>query len=210
MEALSAALEALEQKRAESVLVGGVDTYLDLYLLATLDQEDRVLAEGVMDGFCPGEGAAFLLLAAEPAKVGVGAPVAYVHPPGLAQESGHRYSVEPYKGDGLAQAVAAALEAAKTEPVQTVFSSMNGENFCAKEWGVAFMRNKAGFAEPHRFEHPADGFGDSGAATAPILLGLAALGVNRGYLPAPCLVYASSDASPRGAACVTMMAPGGR
>lgn len=210
MEALAAALDAIEQKRIESALVGGVDTYLDLYLLATLDQEDRVLAEGIMDGFCPGEGAAFLLLAADPSKVGSGVPLAYVHPPGLGKEVGHRYSDEPYKGDGLAQAVTAALEAAKTEPVQTVFSSMNGENFFAKEWGVAFMRNRAGIAEAHRFEHPADCFGDPGAATATVLLGLAAMGIRKASLPAPCLVCASSDSSPRGAACVTMTAPGDR
>jgi 3-oxoacyl-[acyl-carrier-protein] synthase-1 len=210
MEALAAGLDALAQNRAEVVLVGGIDSYLDLHLLGTLDQEDRVLAEGVVDGFCPGEGAAFLVLAAEPAKAGGGSALAYVHPPGLAQENGHRYSDQPYKGEGLALAVAAALDAAKTDPIRSVLSCMNGENYFAKEWGVALMGNRAGIAEPHRFDHPADCFGDPGAGTAPILLALASLGVNRGYLPAPCLVYSCSDMSARGAACITTAAPGGR
>ena len=43
-------------------LVGGVDSWQDLYLLAQLDADDRMLDAGIFDGFVPGEGAGFLLL----------------------------------------------------------------------------------------------------------------------------------------------------
>ena len=48
--------------RRRRSIVGGVDTYLDLRLLATLDAEQRILGPRVMDGFIPGEGAAFYRL----------------------------------------------------------------------------------------------------------------------------------------------------
>lgn len=199
MHALRAGLEALEQG-APAVLVGGVDSYLDLYLLGTLDLEGRVLAEGVMEGFCPGEGAAFLLLRPSSAAPGT----CLVHPPGLASESGHRYSSEPYKGEALSEAIRAALAPMNGAKVRSVFASLNGESFGAKEWGVAVLRNKAGLEEPFRFEHPAECFGDTGAAIGPLLLGIAAVGLQKGWLAGPCLAWCSSERDPRAAACVSI------
>lgn len=201
-QALAAGLSALE-RGAPFAVIGGVDTYLDLYLLGTLDLEGRVLAEGVMDGFCPGEGAGFLLLASEAAAGGQRPGLAtFVHLPFLAVELGHRYSEEPYKGEGLANAVTGALPPLEGRPVRTVYGSLNGENFGAKEWGVSVLRNKAALAEGFHFEHPADCFGDTGAACGPLLLGLAAFGMSRGYRPGACLVWCSSERELRGATCL--------
>jgi len=182
---------------------------LDLHLLSALDAEGRILADGVMDGFCPGEGAAFLLLSAdrEP-EPGHPKRMAFVSAPGLALEAGHRYSDEPYRGDGLAQAIALALAALAGRPASTVLGSLNGENFGAKEWGVAYLRNQASLAEPLRFEHPADCLGDVGAACAPLLIGLAAMGIAAAYREDPCLIWCSSDTALRGAASVTLDRPG--
>src|ERR1051325_1473723 len=63
--ALKEGIERIASGQDRQVVVGGVDTYLDLYLLGTLDMEGRILAEGVMDGFVPREGAGFLLLASD-------------------------------------------------------------------------------------------------------------------------------------------------
>jgi len=62
--ALEAALNAIEQNPAAPVVVGGVDTYLDLRVIGVLDREKRILGNEVSDGFIPGEGAAFLVLRA--------------------------------------------------------------------------------------------------------------------------------------------------
>ncbi|MDF1553074.1 MAG: beta-ketoacyl synthase N-terminal-like domain-containing protein [Deferrisomatales bacterium] len=204
MQALAAALETLEQGTSDYVFVGGVDTYLDLYLLGTLDMEGRVLAEGVMDGFCPGEGAAFLLLASQDGLERGGLdPIAFVAPPGIGQEPGHRYSEEPYQGDGLAQVVALALGQANVGSISSVLCSQNGENFGTKEWGVTYLRNSTAFIDDFRFEHPAEYFGDVGGCFGPALVGLAAVGVKEGYLPGPCLVCCSSEEELRGACVVT-------
>ena len=208
--ALAEAVRLLQGGSRSFALVGGVDTHLDLRLLSELDAEDRVLAEGVMDGFAPGEGAAFLLLASESALSRTGmTPLARVHPPGAGKEAGHLGSPAPYTGDGLAEAVTAALVPAAGTPVRSVMASLNGESMGAKEWGVAYMRNTAAFAPDVRLEHPAECYGDVGAATAPILLGIAALGLSKGWLPGPCLVWSSSDGEDRAAACVTLWNEGG-
>ena len=59
-------------------------------------------------------------------------------------------------------------------PVATTFAGFNGENFDAKLWGVARLRHNDFFAPDMVIEHPADKFGDAGAATGAILVALAA------------------------------------
>lgn len=192
--ALESAMLLLEQGRCNKVIIGGIDSYIDLHLLGALDKEDRVLAEGVMDGFAPGEAAAFLLLqAAGPA------PGVKIFPPGIGEEVGHRFSDQPYLGDGLSAAVGEALNTTAVQPAKTVFSSFNGENFSAKEWSVAAIRNQASLDPGHQLIHPADCYGDIGAATIPVLLSLACLGMEKGYYPGPSLVWASSEYQQRAA-----------
>lgn len=205
MQALKVAQQALVSGEHDYVLVGGVDSYLDLQLLAALDTEDRILANGIMDGFAPGEGAAFLLLCSDRIRESMQIkPRVKIHCPGFAMENGHRYSDEPYTGDGLAQAVTAALVELNNEPVASILSSMNGENFGAKEWGVAYMRNSVAFGQESRMEHPAECFGDTGSAAMPILAGLVAVGLEKGYRHGPALVCCSSEGPLRGAVCISV------
>ncbi|NLD94305.1 MAG: hypothetical protein GX639_16735 [Fibrobacter sp.] len=203
IEAVAAAFNTLSNNTEEFILVGGCDTYLDLYLLGTLDRDNRILANGIMDGFAPGEGAAFLLLTSEKAlqkhKL---TSLTQLYQPSCTDEPGHRYGDEPYKGDGLAEAVSGALAVLEQEKVQTVFASFNGENFFAKEWGVAFMRNHDSFEEKLRMEHPADCYGDPGAAAGPLLMGLAAIGIQKQYVKGPCMIFCSSEKAKRGAVCI--------
>ncbi|WP_141620441.1 beta-ketoacyl synthase N-terminal-like domain-containing protein [Myxococcus sp. AB036A] len=202
LELLKPALALLQSRTARAVLVGGVDSHVDAGVLGILDQEGRVHAEEVLDGFVPGEGAGFLLLSAQKILPNSRA-IAHVSAPGLGEEQGHRYSEQPYLGDGLADAVRAAVEGASGLPIRTVFASLNGESFGAKEWGVAFIRNREALHPELRMEHPADCFGDLGAATGPVLVGLAALGLKRGHLPGPCLAWCSSETAPRAATLVS-------
>lgn len=192
--ALEAAMLLLESGKHKQVMVGGVDSFLDLYLLASLDSDDRVLAQGVMDGFAPGEAAAFLLL--KQADNGSGIKL---YPPGLSDEPGHRYSQQPYKGEGLANAVEEALLNVNSTTIKTVFASFNGENFNAKEWGVAAIRNQQNLDSDFNMIHPADCYGDIGAATGPVLMALASIGMEKGYYHKPALLWASSEIQQRAA-----------
>ncbi|HEX2956694.1 MAG TPA: hypothetical protein VHO70_07675 [Chitinispirillaceae bacterium] len=203
IEAATAAFDLLINNTEQFILIGGCDTYLDLYFLETLDRDNRILANGVMDGFAPGEGACFLLLASNKAiQKHRHLSLAQLYQPSCTDEPGHRYSDEPYKGDGLSEAISEVLVPLEQEKVQTVFASFNGENFFAKEWGVAFLRNHDNFGEKFRMEHPADCYGDPGAAAGPLLAGLAAIGMHKKYVKGPCLVFCSSEKEKRGALCI--------
>ena len=198
--ALGQAAETIRAGRAELMIAGGIDTYRDLYVLGTLDLEQRVKSSVNLDGFIPGEGAAFLLLSRAGAAI---APLAMVSQVAQAFENGHLYSPEPYRGDGLASAVQQLVNSGSVEgPIQEVYSSMNGEHHWAKEWGTAFIRNSGAFLPGHGTHHPADCFGDTGAACGPLMAGLAALGIKQGYRRSPALVYGSSDRGQRAAVLV--------
>ena len=195
--ALEAAMLMIEQGISQYVIVGAVDSYLDLYLLDCLDSEGRILAEGVMDSFAPAEGAAFVLIQAATDNSQI-----RVYPPGIAKEPGHRYSDEPYKGEGLAEAVTDALSHVSTTPIQTVMAGFNGENFNAKEWGVSVIRNSQKIDSEHSMIHPVDCFGDTGAALGLILIQLAIIGLSKGYYSGPIMAWSSSERAQRAAVCI--------
>jgi 3-oxoacyl-[acyl-carrier-protein] synthase I len=197
--AVGQAADTIRQGKAKFMLAGGVDTYRDLYVLGTLDMEKRVKSAVHLDGFIPGEGAAFVLLASSDAAHEAGLPpLASISPVFQSVEPGHLYSKEPYRGDGLAMAVEKLAESGTARaPIAEVYSSMNGESHWGKEWGVSFIRNKAAFLADHASYHPADCLGDTGAASGPIMLGLAVHGLQNHYNRGPCLVYGSSDRGQR-------------
>jgi 3-oxoacyl-[acyl-carrier-protein] synthase I len=205
LHAIDRAAAIIRTGRASFAVAGGVDTYRDLYVLSVLDRDQRVKSEEHLDGFIPGEGAAFLLLAsaAAAAKAKL-TPLGTLGPLAAGTEPGHLYSETPYRGDGLANVVRELLESgAISPPIREVYSSMNGESHWAKEWGVSFIRNRSAFADDHGFHHPADCFGDTGAACGPLLVGLAALGLSAGYRAHPAMVYCSSDRGDRAALAVS-------
>ncbi len=201
--ALQCAMAYVQAGYSQYAIVGGVDSYLDHYLLATLDSDDRILAQDVMNGFAPGEGAGFFLISGEPESFEKTDQIIKIYPPGLAREPGHRYSEAPYKGDGLADAFTLALDAADLPSIKTIMASLNGENFGSKELGVAVTRNSDRFDPNYAITHPADCFGDIGAAFFPISVALTAAGMLKNYLPEPVLNYASSENEHRAAVCLS-------
>lgn len=199
--ALELALEALQQEPSRPVVVGGIDTYLDLRLLAALDAEGRLLGPTVSDGFIPGEGASFLVLE-RPSAGGAGV---FIEAAASAQDPGHRSGPAPARGEGLA----AAIERLRGRlpgpqpPVGSVFAGLNGESFDAKQWGVARVRHADFFAPDPPMIHPADCYGDAGAATGALLLSLGARALAQGDRPGPALIWAASDGETRGCALLS-------
>ena len=127
---------------------------------------------------------------------------------GTAEDPGHRYSEAPALGVGLANALEDARSGlAGVEPVKTCFAGLNGESFGAKEWGVAHIRHHSFFDRKLAFEHPADCFGDVGAAMGPLLIALADETLRAGHRQGPALVWASSDHAPCACAYVAARVP---
>lgn len=199
--ALNEGMDAIFSGRHPYAIVGGIDTYVDLYLLGTLDMQERILGSHVMDGFIPGEGAAFLVITTmDRARSDRLSPLALLTTVAEDHEEGHLYSDKPYRGDGLANALAQLFQPSGiNEPIKEVFTSMNGENHWAKEWGVAYIRNQSSFDPKHRFHHPADSIGDTGAASGVISINLATIGMKNNYLSNPILITCSSDYGERAA-----------
>ena len=200
--ALSEALELLLTSPLESIVVGGIDSFMDVMLLSALDAEQRLLSIDRAGGFAPGEGAAFIVL-----KKTVKARV-IISKPGIAQEPGHLYSEEVCLGDGLSSAVETAVsntnELLANTPIQTVLCSMNGEAHNGKEWGTSMVRNSEALSDDLTIEHPAECYGDLGAATASTLMGLAVLGLEREYYQGPLMVWSASDREQRGAVVISL------
>ncbi|MBL9100795.1 MAG: hypothetical protein JNL82_07550 [Myxococcales bacterium] len=198
---LTTALRLLHADGLPYVMLGGLDSHFDLPLVGALDHAGRVQAAGVVDGFVPGEGAAFLLLSARrrlPASTGF----AWLGPPGLAEEEGHRHNDLPNRGDGLADAVRAAVLGCPAGAIRRAYGSLNGERYGVKEWGVAALRSAAAFHPELRLHHPADCLGDPGAAAGPLLIGLAALDLSKDPTVDASLVWCSSEGPLRGATVV--------
>lgn len=197
--------ELFASGKAQLAVVGGVDSYLDLERLSGLEQEQRLPGPQPRDSFTPGEGAAFVLIAPRSICRNLGlTPLAWIDALGLGTEPGHRYSSEPFRGDGLALALTRAFADRGDEagPVRSVMAGFTGESCHPREWGVAQLRHAEHFAEPLSIEHPAEYTGDMGAALAPMMLAVATLGLTRDRLAGPSLVWASSEWAERGALVV--------
>lgn len=203
IDAIDMAFRYFSATNSGYVVVGGVDSYVDAATLGNWDAEDRILAEGMADAFAPGEGASFLLLRNPEMHSDETQNGAVLFEPGIASEKGHRYSEQSYLGQGLADAFKIAIANGCEEKISTIFSTMNGENFFAKEFGVATIRNSSALHEKCKHEHPIDCFGDMGAATAAVLIALAQHRLLKSKTPTQNLVYCSSDMAGRGALCVS-------
>lgn len=191
--AIDFAFQYLTLTEEEFVVVGGIDSYYDPYLMGFLDQYNRIKKANSMDAFVPSEGASFLVLTKE--KCG---SQYRIMKPGVAEEAGHRFSSEPYLGSGLATAFKEALSVPCNTQVSTIYSSMNGENFGSKEFSVATIRNNSRLSQEYQHHHPADCYGDIGAACIPAMITLA-LKNNENS----CLIYGASDGAARGAVKLT-------
>lgn len=199
-EAITMVFDYLYDAPHDYYIVGGSDSYFDDELINQLANDGRLLHTKNPDGFVPGEAAGYLVLTSNPelALVKNGYMIA-LNPPGIADEVGHLNSDSPYKGEGLDDAFKKALITHQQKNISTIYSSMNGEHFWAKELGVAQLRNKPAFSEQVEIIHPAENFGDIGAATAPVLLALAADNLWQDKQAISSLVYGSADNAKRGA-----------
>lgn len=203
LEAVAFAFDYLMESFPDGIVIGASDSPNNYTRLRIPEQQNRLLTLGPNNGYAPGEGAAFVVLTADPTKALVddGAIIA-VHPPGLAQEAGHWFSDEPYRGEGLDAAFKAALAGYAGPAIHSIYSSMNGERYWAKEYGVATIRNQAQLGEDVQLVHPAEHYGDLGSASAPTLLALAACDLLKRNRAQSHLVCSSSDTALRGALIV--------
>ncbi len=204
------ACSLIDSGKAELVIAGGIDSYNDIDLLGFLHNESRIKTATSIDSFIPGEGASLLVLMTENLARRKGIkPCLSLTAGSTGSEEGHSYSRLPCRGDGLSRVFSKMfnLKTALPGKIRHVFSSMNGESFWAKEWGIACVRNGSVFDVDIEMHHPAEYYGDPGAASGPLMIGCVLKGFEYGYLPGPVLVYASSDHESRAAVLAQEISP---
>ena len=181
----------------DACLVGGVESCVDLAFLDGLAVQGRLKAEDCPFGLTPGEAAAFLLLVpARPVPVGR-TGCAYLASPSWAAEPHPWYSHRPSLAEGLTTAIAGVFASppARDMRADVTYADLNGEPWRADEWSAAYIRTADNHGEPMHMRHPADCWGDVGAASAPLLACMAALEVVHPRMRSrAALVWTASDA----------------
>lgn len=195
------ACNRLREGRAKFCLVGGADSYLEPETLEWLDENEQLHSEGNMHGFCPGEAAGFCLLATlETARALGCTPLLQIAGASVASEENRIKTRTICLGEGLSAAFREIFEEKRYDPVDRIICDMNGERYRGNEYGFAVLRNPGCFRDAADFDTPADCWGDVGAASGPLYVGLIAEARNRGYSKGPLsFVWASSENGARAA-----------
>jgi 3-oxoacyl-[acyl-carrier-protein] synthase I len=181
-----------------AVLVGALDSSVDPGCVAWLEDAGRLRSPGRANGMAPGEGAAFCVVTRPSALVDADVPFIGLSSMARAQEPHPWYCGRPTIGEGLSAAVRQALKAG---PVDVCYADLNGEIWRSAEWDFAYLRNGKHFAHPLDIRHPAECWGDTGAASGALLLLLAAWDLWQGRsLHRAALVCTSSATQPSRAA----------
>lgn len=162
-------------------LLVGVDTWLDAATLEWLDHKGLLATRRRPFGFVPGEAGAALLLAPGTMQAAAGFGT-QLQCSGLALEGPDLLaSDQPHLGRALTTAARAALGGIGKGGVQAVYADLNGVPERADEVGYTVVRLRDKLAQEFRSIAPAEWFGDVGAATVPLMVGLALQAANKGY-----------------------------
>ena len=188
--ALDQARQLIASGTAPAAIVAGVDSLLTAGTLRAYDRNNRLLTEANSDGFIAGEAGAALLVG--PAErnaltlLGIGYGV----------EAATLDSGEPLRADGLTMAMRGALTAAglEFEQIDYRIGDLSGEHYYFKEAVLAKTRLLRGPRDVQELWHPTDGFGYTGAAAIPLMLGVSLTAGREGYAPGPIvLAQAAND-----------------
>jgi 3-oxoacyl-[acyl-carrier-protein] synthase-1 len=204
--ALAHARKLIHDGHHAAVLIAAPDSLLLAGTLGGFEKRDRLLTSVNSNGFIPGEAAGAVL---------VGLPRAITEPQllcagiGLGIESVTVYTEEPFRADGLTQAIKAALADAGCDLGDLDFriTDNSGEQYYFKEASLALTRTLRRRKEQFHIWHPADCVGEVGAAIGPAILAVLIAALRKGYAPGPnVLFHIGNDAGQR-AALVLRHAP---
>lgn len=177
---LQSARDFIEQESVDVCLLCGIDSYMEIEAIHWLENSGRLKTGEQPNGVIPGEGAAVLAIASAQTAARLGLR-------GMAEISGVATAAEPrpwYRreatlGQGLTDSLRRTFRASGSVQADAVYGEINGETWRTDEWGYAYLRNADRVKSPLRVFHPASSWGETGGASTPLLLALAAYGLNR-------------------------------
>jgi 3-oxoacyl-[acyl-carrier-protein] synthase-1 len=201
LRAIAAAADRLRDQELSCCIVGAVDSLLDYPILSWLDDSGRLKTDRRDHGFIPGEAAAFLVIErAHDARARGAHVLASILAKGFSVEPHPLGSPIPSRAEGLTQALRiACATTAGAGSLRGVLCDLNGELYRMREWAMARGRALPELAADTLLWHPADCYGDLGAASGAALAAIAATAFDRGWLDGPLLVSCSADEGDRGA-----------
>ena len=187
----------LREGRIRHAIVGGADSYLFSQWLNPLDENYRIKSTRNLDGFCPGETAAFLLLEEESQARQRGL-VPWATLAGASKTNRVASIAGHDAGEALANAIKPLLSDQASSPL--LLCDLNGERDRFKGWGYALSRLRTRLTPPVALEHPAMVLGDVGAATGAVLIALGVRFLHTKYRERDhALIWCASDSGERNA-----------
>jgi 3-oxoacyl-[acyl-carrier-protein] synthase-1 len=200
LRAIAAAADRLRDQALSCCIVGAVDSFLDYPILSWLDESGRLKTDQRDHGFIPGEAAAFLVIErAHDARDRGARVLASILAKGFATEPHPLGTPVPSRAEGLTQALrTACATSAGAGSLKGVLCDLNGELYRMREWAMARGRALPELPADALLWHPADCYGDVGAASGAALAAIAATAFDRGWLDGPLLVSCSADEGDRG------------
>lgn len=210
--ALDRAMRDLAEGRLDVAVVGGVDSLLETEFLSFLLAERKLKTETFPAGIIPGEAAAFVVLeAVEHARARGAKALSCVTAVRTAVEAAPVSGEAPSRAEATTRVLQEELADAPCGPpgIHRIVNDLNGERWRFLEWAMADARALSKLPPHWRLWHPADCFGDIGAATGAAHLCLATRAFQRGYAVGQAiLICNSSDGGERVATVVFPAEPG--
>lgn len=202
-QALLMAHQIISSGQARRVIVAGVDSFLDLPVLASYMERRRLKTATNSNGFIPAEAGCAVLLGPADSPVTSRLSVLGI---GTAREPATIESTEPLQAQGLTQACRQALQQAgfTMRDVACRLTDLSGEHYKFKEAAFVAGRLDTEIREAaQELWHPIEYLGEIGAAILPCLLAQALHAGQHGYAPGPLtLIHVGSDAGERAALVV--------
>jgi 3-oxoacyl-[acyl-carrier-protein] synthase I len=205
--ALTAIRSWLTSEEPRSAILCAVDSWLDDARLDELEARGRVRTRSVAQGMIPGEGAGIILFANRAWVTSTKSSVlARLIGIGVGVEPQPWFTEQPCAATGLTTALRAAFsESGESLRADRTWCDLNGEAWRVDEWMYAYIRTVNNQPEPLRLIHPADLWGDIGAASGALLLAMAAHTLHRSAQREAALIWCAADTS--GARAAAVLAP---
>ncbi len=201
LQAIRLGAQAIANAQTDTVVVGGVDSWVQPRSLDWLQDQRRLREFPRKTGILPGEAAGFLVLESMAHAQARGATV-HAMLTAAAGRTDNTPDGEPNKAVALADAIGAVSREMEDE-LALVISDFNGERYRAHEWMLAIPKGMWRY-KTLRHWHPAEYIGDSGAASGAVSTVWAVQALHRGYAGTPrVLVWGASDEGVREALIVS-------
>jgi len=201
--ALRHGMELLTQRNCAQCVIGGVDSWLDQETLAWLDEKRRLKSQSTIDAFIPGEAASFVVLELQTnALRRRKQPYVQCCDVAVGHEQHTIWTDTPCTAEALASCLRTVLAglARRSATADVVLCDLNGESYRSTEWAYATTKAFRDGQVVPPIVHPADCIGDVGAATAGVLMGLAASSTRRNGVPwTAAILWCASDDGERAA-----------